>query len=131
MAKLVHSMIRVVEEARSLAFYDKAFGLKVIDRIDFAEFTLIYLATAAGEFELELTVNKGRAEPYELGNGYGHLAVVVDDLDAEYARFNAEGLTVGKLIDFKNGDTQVGRFFFATDPDGYKIEVIEKGGRFK
>jgi len=131
MAKLVHSMIRVVEEARSVAFYDKAFGLKVVDRIDFADFTLVYLATAAGEFELELTINKGRAEPYELGNGYGHLAVVVDDLDSEYARFQAEGLTVGKLIDFKNGDTPVGRFFFATDPDGYKIEVIEKGGRFK
>ncbi|MBJ6988321.1 MULTISPECIES: VOC family protein [unclassified Devosia] len=131
MAKLVHSMIRVVEEARSLAFYDKAFGLKLIERIDFADFTLVYLATATGEFELELTVNKGRAEPYELGTGYGHLAVVVDNLDAEYARFIAEGLTVGKLVDFKNGDTPVGRFFFATDPDGYKIEVIEKGGRFK
>jgi lactoylglutathione lyase len=81
-------------------------------------------------FELELTINKGRTEPYELGDGYGHLAVVVDDLDAEYQRFGAEGLTIGKLVDFKNGDTQVARFFFATDPDGYKIEVIGRGGRF-
>jgi lactoylglutathione lyase len=130
MAKLVHSMIRVIDEERSVAYYNKAFGLKVIDRIAFPDFTLVYLAEEAGGFELELTINNGRTE-YNLGDGYGHLAVVVDDLDAEYARFTAEGLPVGKLVDFKNGDTPVGRFFFATDPDGYKIEVIEKGGRFK
>lgn len=131
MAKLVHSMIRVVEEARSIAFYDKAFGLKVVDRLDFADFTLVYMATAANDFELELTINKGRTEPYDLGNGYGHLAVVVDDVEAEHARFTAEGLTAGKLVDFKNGDAPVAKFFFATDPDGYKIEVIQKGGRFR
>jgi lactoylglutathione lyase len=89
------------------------------------------MATAENDFELELTINKGRAEPYELGNGYGHLAVVVDDVEAEHTRFSAEGLTVGKLVDFKNGDMPVAKFFFATDPDGYKIEVIQKGGRFK
>ena len=131
MAKLVHSMIRVIDEARSIAFYDKAFGLRVVDRLDFADFTLVYMSTAAGDFELELTVNKGRTEPYELGNGYGHLAVVVDDVEAEHARFVAGGLTVGKLVDFKNGNLPVARFFFATDPDGYKIEVIQKGGRFR
>jgi lactoylglutathione lyase len=123
-------MIRVIDEARSVAWYDKAFGLKVVDRITFPDFTLVYLAAEAGGFELELTINNGRTE-YNLGDGYGHLAVVVDDIDAEYARFTAEGLTVGKLVDFKNGDTPVARFFFATDPDGYKIEVIQKGGRFK
>jgi lactoylglutathione lyase len=131
MAKLVHSMIRVIDEARSIEFYDKAFGLKVVDRLDFADFTLVYMATAENDFELELTINKDRAEPYELGNGYGHLAVVVDDVEAEHARFTAEGLTVGKLVDFKNGDVAVAKFFFATDPDGYKIEVIQKGGRFR
>lgn len=129
MAKLVHSMIRVIDEARSVAFYDKAFGLKIVDRIDFPDFSLLYLATEAGGFELELTINKGTTS-YELGNGYGHLAVVVDDVAAEYERFTAEGLTVGKLVDFKNGETPVAKFFFATDPDGYKIEVIQKGGRF-
>jgi lactoylglutathione lyase len=131
MAKLVHSMIRVIDEARSIEFYDKAFGLKVVDRLDFADFALVYMATAENDFELELTINKDRAEPYELGNGYGHLAVVVDDVEAEHARFTAEGLTVGKLVDFKNGDVAVAKFFFATDPDGYKIEVIQKGGRFR
>lgn len=130
MAKLVHSMIRVIDEARSVDYYKRAFGLDIAERIDFADFTLVYLAAEKSGFELELTINKGRTEPYEIGNGYGHLAVIVDDLDAEYARFTAEGFTVGKLVDFKNGDVPVARFFFATDPDGYKIEVIAKGGRY-
>lgn len=130
MAKLVHSMIRVIDEARSIAFYEKAFGLKVAERLDFETFTLVYMTGEAVGFELELTINKGRTEPYVLGDGYGHLAVVVDDVEAEHARFAAEGLTIGKLVDFANGDVKVARFFFATDPDGYRIEVIQKGGRF-
>jgi len=131
MAKAIHSMIRVLNEERSVSFYDQAFGLKIAERIDFETFTLIYLRNAETDFELELTVNKDRAEPYNLGDGYGHLAVVVDDLDAEYARFTKLGLKVGKLVDFKNDGVQVARFFFAEDPDGYKIEVIERGGRYR
>lgn len=123
-------MIRVVDEARSVDFYRRAFGLEVVDRIGFTDFTLVYLAAEQGGFELELTINTG-TQGYELGNGYGHLAVVVDDLDAEHARFTAEGLTVGKLVDFNNDGVPVARFFFATDPDGYKIEVIQQGGRFR
>ena len=129
MAKLVHSMIRVIDEARSVDFYRRAFGLEVVNRLPFEGFTLVYLAAEQGGFELELTINHG-TQSYELGNGYGHLAVVVDDVDVEYARFAAEGFTIGKLVDFKNGEVPVARFFFATDPDGYKIEVIQKGGRF-
>jgi len=131
MAKLVHSMIRVIDEARSVAYYEKAFGLRIADRVDFPDFTLLYMIGDDVGFELELTINKDRTEPYALGDGYGHLAVVVDDVEAEHARFTAEGLTVGKLVDFKNGEVPVAKFFFATDPDGYKIEVIQKGGRFK
>ena len=130
MAKLVHSMVRVTDEARSVDFYRLAFALEVIDRLPFDSFTLVYLANAENSFELELTVNHG-TQSYDLGNGYGHLAVVVDDVAAEHARFTAEGLTVGQLVDFKKGDALVARFFFATDPDGYKIEVIQRGGRFK
>jgi lactoylglutathione lyase len=131
MAKLVHSMIRVLDEARSVAFYERAFGLRIVDRLDFETFTLVYMAGDEVGFELELTINKDRTEPYQLGDGYGHLAVVVDDVAAEHAHFAADGLTVGKLVDFKNGDVLVAKFFFATDPDGYKIEVIQKGGRFR
>ena len=130
MAKLVHSMIRVIDEARSVDFYEQAFGLTVQERIEFAEFALIYLATGSGGFELELTVNFGRTEPYDLGDGYGHLAVVVDDVDAEHARLTELGYGPRKLVDFSNGGVPVARFFFIADPDGYQIEVIQKGHRF-
>ena len=123
-------MIRIIDEARSVDFYRRAFGLEIVDRLPFESFTLVYLANDESSFELELTVNHG-TQSYDLGNGYGHLAVVVDDVDAEHARFTAEGFTVGKLVDFKNDGLPVARFFFATDPDGYKIEVIQRGGRFK
>ena len=131
MAKQIHSMIRVLDEDRSLTFYDKAFGLKVADRLDFPDFTLIYLSNPESEFELELTVNKGRTDPYNLGDGYGHLAVSVDDLDAEHARFEAEGLAPRKLVAFAPAGEVIARFFFVADPDGYQIEVLERGGRYK
>ena len=124
-------MIRVLDEDRSIVFYDKAFGLKVADRLDFPTFTLVYLSSPESEFELELTINKGTTEAYDLGNGYGHLAVSVDDLDAEHARFEAEGLAPRKLVEFAPAGEVVARFFFVADPDGYQIEVLERGGRFK
>ena len=130
MAKAIHSMIRVLDEARSVAFYKTAFGLDVADRLDFEAFTLVYLSNPETPFELELTVNKGRTEPYELGDGYGHLAVSVSDLDAEHARFEAAGLAPRKIVEFAPAGTLVGRFFFIADPDGYQIEVLERSGRF-
>lgn len=131
MAKLVHSMIRVLEEARSVDFYDKAFGLTVASRVPFDGFTLIYLSNPETGFELELTVNSGRTEPYDLGNGYGHLAVTVEDIEAEYKRFTDLGLTVGKLVEMPHEGKPFAKFFFVTDPDGYKTEVIQRGGRFQ
>lgn len=130
MAKAIHTMIRVLDEDKSVSFYSRAFGLDIAERIDFESFTLVYLRNAETDFEVELTINKGRTEPYDLGDGYGHLAVSVDDLDAEYARFQQLGFKVGRLVDFKNGDQPVGRFFFVEDPDGYKIEVLQRGGRY-
>jgi lactoylglutathione lyase len=131
MAKAIHSMIRVLDEARSVAFYQTAFGLQVADRLDFDSFTLIYLSNAESTFELELTVNKGRTEPYNLGDGYGHLAVSVSDVDAEHARLTEAGLAPRKLVDFRNGDVSVAKFFFIADPDGYQIEVLQRAGRFQ
>jgi len=124
-------MIRVLEEARSVDFYSKAFGLDIAERLDFDTFTLIYLSNAESEFELELTVNKGREEAYELGTGYGHLAVSVADLDAEHGRITALGLNPGKIVEFNRDGALLARFFFITDPDGYKIEVLQRHGRFK
>ena len=63
MAKAIHSMIRVLDLERSIAFYDRAFGLKVADHFDFDGFALVYLRNAENDFELELTLNKDRSEP--------------------------------------------------------------------
>lgn len=122
-------MIRVLDERRSIEFYHQAFGLTVAERLDFETFTLIYLSNQESEFELELTVNKGRSEPYPLGDGYGHLAVSVDDLDAEHQRLAGLGLNPGTVVDFHHDGKKLARFFFISDRDGYKIEVLQRGGR--
>ena len=131
MAKMIHSMIRVLEEVRSVSFYLQAFDLEVAERLDFETFTLVYLSNAESEFELELTVNKGREEAYDLGTGYGHLAVSVPDLDAEHKRLTDLGLNPGKIVEFNRDGVLLARFFFITDPDGYKIEVLQRHGRYK
>ena len=131
MAKAIHMMIRVLDEARSVDFYSEAFGLTVADRLDFENFTLVYLRNTDADFEVELTVNKGQAEAYDLGNGYGHIAFCVDDLDAEHARLTAAGLAPRKLVDFAPDGEVIARFFFIQDPDGYEIEVLQRHGRYQ
>jgi len=131
MAKAIHSMVRVVDEARSVDFYKKAFGLDVADRFDFDDFTLIYLRNSEIDFELELTVNKGRKEAYSLGDGYGHLAVAVADIESEHRRFSAAGLNPRDIVEFNRDGALMAKFFFVEDPDGYKIEVLQKHGRFR
>ena len=131
MAKMIHSMVRVLDEARSVGFYREAFGLDVQDRLDFEGFTLIYMRSPETAFELELTVNKGRTEPYDLGDGYGHIAFSVDDLDAARARMEGAGLSPGQLRELSRDDGFRARFFFIKDPDGYSIEVLQRGGRFE
>ena len=130
MAKMIHSMIRVLDEARSVDFYGQAFGLQVAQRLDFDSFTLVYLSNDETGFELELTINKDREAPYDLGDGYGHLAVSVADVDAEHARLTALGLAPRKLVDFAPGGEVIARFFFVADPDGYQIEVLQRRGRY-
>ncbi|WP_050526566.1 VOC family protein [Pseudorhodobacter aquimaris] len=131
MAKAIHSMIRVLEEKRSVEFYETALGLTVAERLDFDTFTLVYLSNSETGFELELTINKDRTEPYDLGDGYGHLAVTVEDLNAEHARFTAAGLAPRKIVDFNKDGGLLARFFFVKDPDGYEIEVMQRHGRYK
>lgn len=131
MAKAIHSMIRVLNEQRSVDFYDRAFGLKVSQRLDFEAFTLVYLRSDETSFELELTVNKDRSTPYALGDGYGHIAFVVEDLDAEHKRFEAEGLNPRKLVEFAPDGELVAKFFFVQDPDGYEIEVLQRAGHYQ
>jgi lactoylglutathione lyase len=131
MAKVIHVMVRVLEEKRSVDFYERAFGLKVQDRFDFDGFTLLYLRNAENDLEVELTVNKGRAEPYGHGDGYGHIAVAVEDLDAEHQRFRREGLNPADIKEFHREGSLMARFFFVQDPDGYKIEVLQRHGRYR
>lgn len=131
MAKSIHTMIRVLNEERSINFYKTAFDLDVATRLDFESFTLVYLRNAEADFEVELTINKGRETPYELGDGYGHLAFVVDDLESEHARFEAAGLTPRKIVEFERDGTLLAKFFFVADPDGYEIEILERHGRYQ
>jgi lactoylglutathione lyase len=125
-----HSMIRVLDEQRSCAFYAAAFGLQPCHRMDFDDFSLIYLRNAEADFQLELTVNHGREKPYDLGEGYGHLAFNVADLDAAHDRFKAAGFNPRDIKQFDQDGKKLARFFFVEDPDGYKIEVLERFGHF-
>lgn len=131
MAKAIHSMIRVLDLDRSIAFYREALGLEVADRFDFDSFTLAYLRNPEADFEVELTLNKGRTEPYDLGDGYGHVAVCVDDLDGEHARLAQAGIGPQPIKEFHRDGGLMARFFFIQDPDGYKIEVLQKHGRYR
>jgi lactoylglutathione lyase len=131
MAKMIHSMIRVLDEARSVDFYRKAFGLDIADRVAFETFTLIYLSNKETGFELELTVNQGRIEPYASGDGYGHLAVSVDEIRDEHERLTKLGLNPGKIVELNRDGQLFALLFFVTDPDGYKIEVVQRHGRFQ
>ncbi len=131
MAKAIHMMIRVLEEQRSVDFYRTAFHLDVSDRFDFDGFTLVYLRNGEADFEVELTINKDQTQPYDLGDGYGHVAFAVDDLDAEHARFAAAGLSPRDIVEFNRDGALMARFFFVQDPDGYKIEILQRHGRYR
>ena len=126
MAKAIHTMVRVLDEARSVEFYETAFGLGIKDRFEFDGFTLVYLKNPENDFEVELTVNHDRSEPYEHGDGYGHLAVSVDNVDDAHAAAQAHGLNPTELKEFHRDGALMAKFFFLQDPDGYKIHLTSK-----
>lgn len=130
-AKMIHTMIRVLNEEASVQFYKTAFGLSIADELDFEDFKLIYMSNEEQSFELELTINKSQTAPYELGNGYGHLAFVVDDVESEHQRLITSGLSPKDIVHFDIEGKTLAKFFFIEDPDGYKIEVLQKLGRFQ
>lgn len=111
MAKAIHMMIRVMDEAKSVEFYGRAFALKVKDRFDFDGFSLVYLKNDENDFEVELTINHGRTEAYTHGTGYGHLALSVSDLDAEHERFTAAGLSPNPIKEFHRDGGLMAKFF--------------------
>ena len=131
MAKAIHMMVRVLDLDRSIAFYRTALGLDVADRFDFDSFTLVYLRNAEADFEVELTLNKDRTEPYAHGDSYGHVAFCVDDLDGLHAQLTAAGIVPNPIKEFHRDGGLMARFFFIQDPDGYKIEVLQRHGRYR
>jgi len=132
MAKMIHTMIRIHDLDRSLQFYQNAFGLEPSHRLDFPDFSLVYLRNAESDNEIELTWNKGREDGYSHGDGYGHVAFVVDDVKRERERLLQLGMTPNDVREFHNDDgALLARYFFIQDPDGYKIEVLERHGHYQ
>jgi len=131
MAKMIHSMIRVLDLQRAIDFYARALGLGVFGQFEFDDFTLVYLRNEESDFELELTVNYGRSKPYGHDDGYGHLAVCVEDCQAERQRLSNLGLDPGQIKEIHRNGALLARFFFIEDPDGYRIEVLERYGRYR
>ncbi len=120
--KIAHSMIRVKDIDQSLDFYKKAFGFHETRRKEKPDqkFDLVFLSDPDETIELELTYNYDH-EPYDLGNGYGHLALAVDDLEKSWSEHKDQGFNVTELSGLDNGKKN---YYFITDPDGYKIEIV-------
>jgi len=121
--KILHTCIRVKDLEKSLKFYKEALGLIETRRKDFPEnkFTLVFLSDKDKNIEIELTYNYDQEKPYEIGNGFSHIAVGVEDLEASRERHMEMGYQVTKLMGLPGTPP---RFYFITDPDGYEIEVI-------
>lgn len=122
--RMIHTCIRVMDLKKSEHFYQQAFGFEVDRRLDFPEhkFTLSYMRPPGATFELELTCNHDRTEPYEMGNGYSHLALGVENLVASHKQHEALGLNPKPLKGLAGGEA---KFYFIEDPDGYLVEVVQ------
>jgi lactoylglutathione lyase len=126
--QFVHTCVRVRDPDASQRFYG-ALGFEPRGRLNFSSAYNLYMGLPGGGDVLELTVNRGQDEPYDLGTGYNHLALTVDDLDA--VLHDLEGLDVHpeKPPYHPGGRDDLPRIAFVADPDGYRIELID-GGRF-
>lgn len=131
MAKMIHAMIRVIDLDASLTFYKQALDLDIAERLDFDGFSLVYLRNQENDMELELTWNEGTTEPYTHGTGYGHIAIAVDDLEAEYQKLVELKYNPAEIKEFYREDVLLAKFFFVQDPDGYKIEFLQRHGRYQ
>jgi lactoylglutathione lyase len=126
--KFLHTMIRVGDLERSVKFYTQMFGMRELRRNDVPDgkYTLAFLGyggNAAGEGEIELTYNYG-VEKYEMGGAFGHLAIGVPDVAAACESIrSAGGKVVREAGPVKHGTTIIA---FVEDPDGYKIELIQR-----
>jgi lactoylglutathione lyase len=124
---LIHTCYRISNIGRSVAFYE-ALGFEEKGRLpirDEATNVFMGLPDDGPEPRLELTYNHGHDEPYELGTGYGHIAITAADLDAVLGRLSEQGIAPEKVpyTVSEHGP----RLCFVRDPDGYRIELIERG----
>ncbi len=123
--RILHLCLRVKDLEESLRFYRDAMGFKISEEKDFPEdkFTLVYLTDEDGNFEIELTYNYDREEPYVVGDGYSHIAASVEDLEGSRERHIEMGYS---CTDLKGLPGEKPRYYFVTDPDGYRVEVIRR-----
>ena len=120
--ELVHTCIRVRDVDASLDFY-RALGFEVRGRLNFETAYNIYLGLPGDGDRLELTVNVGQAEPYDLGDGYNHIAMTVADLDATLVELTAQGIKPEREpYEVPGKDIRIA---FVRDPDGYRIELVD------
>ena len=127
--RLLHTMIRVRDLDRSLDFYTRLLGMSLMRKKDYpsGEFTLAFVGYGSEEDDavIELTHNWGQKEPYQLGTGFGHLAIGVPDIYKTCESLAAEGVKIPRPPGpMKHGGSVIA---FIEDPDGYKIELIEQG----
>ena len=123
--ELVHTCYRITDPERSIAFYE-ALGLEKRRELPIRDEAVNYFLGVPGQDvpELELTYNFG-VDSYELGTGYGHVALTVDDLDGTLARLGEQGIEPEREpYTVREGGS---RLCFVRDPDGYRIELIERG----
>jgi len=128
-SRLLHTMIRVFDLEKSLDFYTRLLGMKLLRRKDFptGEFTLAFVGYGdeEGSTVIELTHNWPQKEPYQLGSAYGHMAIAVADIYAACEYLKAEGVKIPRPPGpMKHGGSVIA---FIEDPDGYKIELIQRG----
>lgn len=122
-AKMLHTCVRVKDLDKSLKFYKEVLGLVETRRVDYPEykFSLVYLSDKEDGYELELTYNYDQEKPYDIGNGFSHIAVGVNNLEEEREKHIALGYEVTEL---KGLAGKPANYYFVTDPDGYKVEVL-------
>ena len=127
--KLVHTCVRVRDIDASLRFYE-ALGFERRGKLQFKTAYNIYMGLPGDGDTLELTVNEGREEPYDLGEGYNHIAITVDDIHATVAELAEHGIEPEKPPYHPGDRSELGPICFVQDPDGYRIELID-GGAFE
>ena len=123
MAELIHTCYRVADLDRAVAFYERL-GFEEVGRLPIRdEATNVYLGLPGDGPRLELTYNHGKDDPYDLGTGYGHIAVTTEDLDGALERLARQGIEPEREpYTVSDGGP---RICFVRDPDGYRIELIE------